>query len=895
MSSTMASVCYLPPHLSHFGLLGMSEAQAGRWCVVSLESVSAEVSIRGFVAQVTANMVYCNTAKHPLQVRAVLPVEEGAAVYHCEARLDGRTIVTHCMEKNKAKKIYEEAVSAGKTAIMTQEHPDSSDILTLNLGNFPAGTRAEVTLRLVMELRVQTDGGISFVLPTVLNPRYTPPDHPRIQEELLSRGLFGKVWDQEKHEVHVSQPYSIKVKAQVCGSHQIARVVSHTDPLSVTLADDAMSAQVSQDGGFDCNHDWSMLVYYKNAYQPHLLRETGDRSATGIMKDDLLMLSLFPELPTNTYSSRNEIVFVIDRSGSMGGEKMQSARATLLLFLKSLPPGCLFNIVSFGSSFSALFPEGSHIYSEKTLNEACQLQANMYADMGGTEILAPLKSIYAKPPTPGYSRQILLITDGEVSNVDQVTQLVGRHAHETRLFSVGIGHGASTALVRGVARAGRGRSEMVVQQGLLQQKVMGLVSSMVQENVQDFTIACEMEPVCRVTLVPKVPPVIFGGQHLILYARVPFSTQVKKITVRGQLGTNPVLNTMEGEHFTVVHDEAKSLHRLAARSQILQWQLDEEEGIGEDMVALSVASGVVCRHTALVGVDQESGKPVPEFPKSTVRQLSRCFAPVACTFGSSPAPASAASGTRFCFKQSAFRGKQQAPQPGSLFRATTPSFFLCDSASPQQLDSSFGATQQAPQIRPHSGTMTPSSFLCSSASPPQPNSSFGAAPETRLHFGAMTPSSFTFGNALLQSKVTPSSYKFGSATPVTDSDFCSMPCYNFGIDNWMQKADATHQPPSQPSMGLMEVVSLQQFDGSWKLIDAAHLTGMLLDALSAVNPTKSEAAWATALVLALLKKKFGEQKEEWELLATKGRTFLAGCGEQPEELLAKACLMLNSQ
>ncbi len=75
--------------------------------------------------------------------------------------------------------------------------------------------------------------------------------------------------------------------------------------------------QMSQDGGFSCDHDWSMLVYYRSAYRPHLLRETGERSATGIMKDDLLMLNLFPEVPTNTYSSRNEIIFVIDRSGEV--------------------------------------------------------------------------------------------------------------------------------------------------------------------------------------------------------------------------------------------------------------------------------------------------------------------------------------------------------------------------------------------------------------------------------------------------------------------------------------------------------------------------------------------------------------------------------------------------
>lgn len=56
-------------------------------------------------------------------------------------------------------------------------------------------------------------------------------------------------------------------------------------------------------------------------------------------------------------------------------------------------------------------------------------------------------------------------------NVSDVCQLVHRHAHETRLFSVGVGHGASTALVHGTARAGRGRSEMVVEESYLQEKV----------------------------------------------------------------------------------------------------------------------------------------------------------------------------------------------------------------------------------------------------------------------------------------------------------------------------------------------------------------------------------------------------------------------------------------
>ena len=42
-------------------------------------------------------------------------------------------------------------------------------------------------------------------------------------------------------------------------------------------------------------------------------------------------------------------------SGSMDGPRIVSARQALLVFLKSLPPGCYFNVVSFGSNFELLF------------------------------------------------------------------------------------------------------------------------------------------------------------------------------------------------------------------------------------------------------------------------------------------------------------------------------------------------------------------------------------------------------------------------------------------------------------------------------------------------------------------------------------------------------------
>lgn len=82
-----------------------------------------------------------------------------------------------------------------------------------------------------------------------------------------------------------------------------------------------------------------------------------------------------------------EFIFVLDRSGSMGGNNILLARRALAvgnlletltlslkemcfqLFLRSLPTTCMFNVVGFGSKFDKLFPN-SVTYTEKTLETA---------------------------------------------------------------------------------------------------------------------------------------------------------------------------------------------------------------------------------------------------------------------------------------------------------------------------------------------------------------------------------------------------------------------------------------------------------------------------------------------------------------------------------------------
>ncbi|XP_066948759.1 von Willebrand factor A domain-containing protein 5A-like isoform X4 [Macrobrachium rosenbergii] len=735
-----------------------------------------------------------------------------------------------------AEKIYKDAVQSGHTAFLAREDVLTADTFHLALGNLPGGSQAELHLSMMMELKVKTDGAVSFTLPTVLNPRYCPRDiSPSQHTESVARtGNF--------ETVIVSEAYTFGINAKVQGGHVIARITSHHESLNVELSDDSMSAEVTQDsGGFKPDHDWSMLIYYANPYKTHIIRESGDRAGTGLMKDDLVMVNLHPEFPEESYSHRNEILFVVDRSGSMQGDSIQSACATLLLFLKSLPTGCYFNVISFGSTHSLLFPGGSQEYTEETLKKALELHSTIEADMGGTEILQPIKQIYSTPPKPGYARQIILLTDGQVFNVDQVKELVRCHAHETRVFAVGIGDGASTALVYGLARAGHGRAEMVYQQDKLQLKVMGLVRSMLQESAQDVKISFDVDPPGGIKLIPKNPPIIFGGQHLIMYVRVPTSTEVKSITVSGVVGNAEFKNCYSGSDIVTIHDEEKTLHRLAARAQINEWQIDNEEDVVEDMITLSLATGVVCRRTALVGVDQDM-KPVGHNPEMHPSQ-----SPGGWLFGCS-------SGLHI------------------------PSYSIAMSAPPRSAGFSFGSMS-----------------LPLSAQPRSRGSSFGLLPkseslaflqnEARMYLPMCCQAS-PRGLASFGSKRHEPSASFGNCLQEASCASAEMDVYG----DMGEEAESISEGHSPVDYGknLMAVVSLQKFDGSWILEDAVKITSLPHSLLAGATMYKNETSWATSLVLAFLETKYSAEKDEWALLANKARMFIARCGDNLEALMVAA-------
>lgn len=81
--------------------------------------------------------------------------------------------------------------------------------------------------------------------------------------------------------------------------------------------------------------------------------------------------------------------FIVDRSGSMR-RNMDVTRQALKLFLSSLPDGCKFSIISFGSNYQYLRQEHPFEYNDESLKYCRDQIEEFEANFGGTNIYEPL-------------------------------------------------------------------------------------------------------------------------------------------------------------------------------------------------------------------------------------------------------------------------------------------------------------------------------------------------------------------------------------------------------------------------------------------------------------------------------------------------------------------------
>jgi hypothetical protein len=341
---------------------------------VPLKRVNIEATIRSFAADVSITQVFRNDENTPIEAVYCFPIEEQAAVYAFIARIDDREIIAQLKEKKTAQKEYNEALQQGHGAYLLEQDEKSQDNFVINVGALPPGKECEIIISYVTELNLVEDGTkIRFVVPTTIAPRYNPD----------KGGISSPAGTTSKYVQ--SSPYTIDFRCQV-EKVGISRISSISHPIQMDLSQQDIYVITFAQQNTHLDRDILLDV------------ELAEKRSNTIVavEPGAVMASFTPneedcQRAINNTEISNEFIFVVDCSGSMEDEnKIGLARQAMLLFLKSLPINCHFNIIRFGSQHETLFKEITAIYNEENTQKAEQLTKNMTANLGGTELVTIL-------------------------------------------------------------------------------------------------------------------------------------------------------------------------------------------------------------------------------------------------------------------------------------------------------------------------------------------------------------------------------------------------------------------------------------------------------------------------------------------------------------------------
>ena len=448
-------------------------------CCLPLLSVSIDVDVNSTISRTTLTQTFSNISNIRVkEANYTFPLYDGAAVvsFRCFVG-DDRVLEGQVKPKVEAKAKYIKAVADQRIAALLEEH--TPEVFETHLGNIPPKTSVKIEIVYINELNADVGGeGVLVTIPTSVAPRYGTP--PNSFSESADTGITGD---------YIKK--GLKIKVDVTAAVPIQKLESRTHPISVEMgisdtpalaSDFSDLARPPEPVDFDPRNacamlsdrsamlgkDFVLLILASGAslLQSRALVETAlDQIGESAMMVTLNPRDLFPS-PTLVDDFNGEIIFVADRSGSMGGSKMNTLRDAMTVFLKSLPKECHLNIYSFGSNYLSLW-EKSRQYSQETLDAAIHhVSTTFSANMGGTEILPVLKRVVEQRLNhKNFTTQVILLTDGEVWNTEETTDFVGKATKDSkgglRFFTLGIGYAVSHRLVEGIGRQGGGFGEVV--------------------------------------------------------------------------------------------------------------------------------------------------------------------------------------------------------------------------------------------------------------------------------------------------------------------------------------------------------------------------------------------------------------------------------------------------
>lgn len=564
---------------------------------MALKAVDISGDLAGNALWVRIQQHYHNDSGENAEFIYTFPMPENAAVCDFNATIGEKVIATEIREKEEAFAAYDEAIRQGDSAFLLESM--RANVFQIFLGQIDAGEDVKIEINYFQEITT-SDAQMRILIPTLVGPRYIPGN---VSGEKIGPGE-ARPTDQVPDADFITPPrgntdYRASLQLNIKTLKPFISIDSPSHRIQVEQSDPTTAAVSLEEGTTRMNRDFILSLKLSDEPLPRILYSQNDRS------EYYALASYTPEFPPIDRKQAGEYIFLIDISGSMAGEKLEQAAQAMKICLRNLGTNDLFNLVAFESELHPFSP-GSLPFNQENLDLATRWVSRLRS-MGGTEILPAVK-FALKEEIPGNEKIILLFTDGQVGNENEIINYIKAHNKNLRLFSIGIDTTVNDFFINRIAEAGNGYAEFVYPGENLEDKVIRHFSRIHASYMENITIQME-----GFSLEPggKIPNRLYDMEPFTQVFKMKNRPQDKMI-IKGYSGT---------QEFVLEIDEiletpnAEALEKLWAKRKITELETYLQSGnprraktIEADIIELSQKHHLISSLTSFVGVYQRENK-----------------------------------------------------------------------------------------------------------------------------------------------------------------------------------------------------------------------------------------------------------------------------------------------
>ncbi len=448
---------------------------------LSIKYHNVEIKINNQVAQTTVDQVFKNDYPHDLEGTYIFPLPEDASISKFSMFIKGEEVKGEILDREKAKRIYEEIVRRRKDPALLEYYNQGM----FRARVYPIPAHGETRIKL----------GYSQILK-------------------LENGLCEYKYSLSTEKFSQNPLESVKIDLVINSDVPIKNVYSPTQEIRVEKESDHQVRVSYFEENTKPNKDF--VLYYTLSEEEigfNLLSYQDE-------KEGNFFMALFsPQLQRAEKPIRKKIIFLLDTSGSMQGEKIKQAKNALIFCLNSLNPGDSFNLIDFDDRIKT-FKERLLPVTKENINSGVKFIQGCEAD-GGTDINSALLEGLSEFNPEDKTSYLIFLTDGlptvRVTDIKKILENVKATNGSSRIFVFGVGFDVNTHFLDRLAKDNHATSDYVTPNEDIEVKVSNFYKKISNPVLSDLNL--KFSGVKTFDLYPGELPDLFSGSQIILLGK----------------------------------------------------------------------------------------------------------------------------------------------------------------------------------------------------------------------------------------------------------------------------------------------------------------------------------------------------------------------------------------